>query len=165
MNTSRTGEVTGNRRGIRLKRMRKFYETLPAGKQKLIADNQKLLTYSSGMAGPLPKDQKEEDDTDTQRTLKQKRSNNKTSNNNIKCNKFGLLGHARSNSLKCMYNKKKMEEEKKQANEAREKGMYHMRHVCVYVHKFFSSTDIDVHPTQNRILLAESGSDSDNADD
>jgi hypothetical protein len=69
------------------------------------------------MAGPFAKDQKEEGDTKKQQ---------KTSNDNVKCNKCGLLGHLRSNSLKCMYNKKNMEEEKKRANEAREKGTYRM---------------------------------------
>jgi hypothetical protein len=113
----------------KVRRMRKFYEKLQVGKQKLIADNQKSLNYSSGMAGPFAEDQTEEDDTNTPRTLKRKRSKTKPINNNIKCNKCFAVGHARSNSLKCIYNKKNMEEVKKRANEAREKGTYRMQHV------------------------------------
>jgi hypothetical protein len=91
-----------NQERNKIRRMRKFYEKLQARKQKLVADNQTILTYSSGMAGPFAKDQKEEDDT-----LKRKRTNHKTNNDNVKCNKCGLMGHVRSNSSKCMYNNKK----------------------------------------------------------
>jgi hypothetical protein len=36
------------------------------------------------MAGPFAKDQKEEIDTNMQRTLKRKRTNDKTNNDNVK---------------------------------------------------------------------------------
>jgi hypothetical protein len=115
----------------KIRRMRKFYEKLKAGKEKLIADNRKSLSYSSGMSGPFAEDQKEEDETNTPRTLKRKRGKNKPIDKNIKCNKCDEVGHARSSSLKCVYNKRNMAEAKLRANEAREKGTYSMRHVCV----------------------------------
>jgi hypothetical protein len=94
------------------------------GKQKLIADNRKDLMYSSGMSGPFSEDQQMEDDTDTPHTLKRKRPNKKPSNANIKCPHCGLMGHQRTSSAKCLKNKRFMEQERKLANIAREKGTY-----------------------------------------
>jgi hypothetical protein len=41
------------------RRMRKFYQKLQLGKQKLIANNRKDLMYSSSMSGPFNEDQKQ----------------------------------------------------------------------------------------------------------
>jgi hypothetical protein len=113
-------EVKSYRRSYRkqernkTRQMRKYYKKLKAGKQKIIADNCKCLIYSSGMSGPFNEDQKEEDKTNMQRTLKRKGTNQKTNNENVKCTHYcGLMGHARMNSTKCLKNKQFMEQEKK----------------------------------------------------
>jgi hypothetical protein len=89
------------------------------------------------MSGPFSKDQKEEDETNMQRTLKRKRTNQKTNNDNIKCTHCGLMGDTRINSSKCLHNKQFMEQEKKRAKKARVKGTYHMQHVCVSMYRSF----------------------------
>jgi hypothetical protein len=108
----------------KIRRMRKLYEKLMIGKQKLAADNRKDLTYSSGMVGCFHEDHQEQSGL----TKKRKRNNTKGKNDAIQCRHCGLMGHSRPTSMSCLKNKRflcqEQEKQKKQDELARENGTY-----------------------------------------